>query len=453
MSSFISGTFVDILSFAAEVIIIRQFFIRIPEAAEEGEGRGRVTAGYLALLILLIIYLTPLNAAAGVFSAGNLGIQILRMLLHLLPVFLYLVLAKDTTWKVAAYLAAFVTAAFLTAQNLRMVVMTYATDLPPQTAQGAGYIAGVIISTVTEALLAWITWRMIRPEEIDTIDRGRVLFMSVVLFIMVYFKWILTAVRELSLGGNRTAMVSFSLVTSLGLYLVLILYDFSRRMLREKESAEHDKLMLQYEVKNAKTELQASKDIRRIHHDVKNHLLAIKSMAGDENEVSEYLDGLLPQFEGYESQVHTGNSSVDAILSEKVRQAAREDIHFNVCMDLEKADFIRSVDLVTIFGNAADNAVEALKKVEGGEDRFVYMKSSIFANNLLLRFQNRYSGTVKMRNGLPVTSKKEKDMHGIGVSSIRNAAERYGGTVTVSADNDKHIFTLSVMIPLPAVGE
>lgn len=54
---------------------------------------------------------------------------------------------------------------------------------------------------------------------------------------------------------------------------------------------------------------------------------------------------------------------------------------------------------------------------------------------------------MELRGGVPVTSKKDADMHGLGISSIRNAVRRYGGTFTVKADNVNKEFTLVVMLP------
>ena len=327
-------------------------------------------------------------------------------------------------------------------------MMTYGTVTPPHQTKGTGYVIGLVIVAATELALAAVTRKLIKPERIDTIDKQRTIMMGTVLLIMVYFKWILTAVRELNLGGNRTTMISFSLVTSIGLYLVILLYDYSRLLLKEKEEAEHEQMFLQYEIRSAKREMQASDDIRRLYHDVKNHLLAIQSMSGSEGEINDYLSELLPKFEGYETQVKTGNPTVDAILSEKIQLAYADGIRFNVCLDLSGLDHIKTVDLVTIFGNAVDNAIEALRKTEKSEgERFLFIKSSTFANNVVIRFQNRYAGDVELRGGVPVTSKKDADMHGLGISSIRNAVRRYGGTVTVKADNVNKEFTLVVMLP------
>ena len=448
LNDFITGSLIDILSWAIEAAILLWFFSPRHSRRDNQEGAAGKITGMLPLVVLLAIYMTPLNAAVSVFSIENLAIQILRMFLHLLPVMCWLMMNKGCTRPVAAYLAAIFTAIYLTAQNLRMVMMTYGTVTPPHEARGAGYVFGLVLVAATELILAAITRRLIKPERIDTIDKQRTIMMGTVLLIMVYFKWILTAVRELSLGGNRTTMISFSLVTSIGLYLVILLYDYSRLLLKEKEEAEHEQMVLQYEIRSAKREMQASDDIRRLYHDVKNHLLAIQSMSGSEGEINDYLSELLPKFEGYETQVRTGNPTVDAILSEKIQLAYADGIRFNVCLDLKGLDHVKTVDLVTIFGNAVDNAIEALRKTEKSEgERFLFIKSSTFANNTVIRFQNRFSGNVELRGDVPVTSKKDTDMHGLGISSIRNAVSRYGGTVSVKADNESKEFTLVVMIP------
>lgn len=445
--SFITGSLIDVLSYLAEIAVLCWFFSPIHEKKDAGNNKLVRAAGYIPLLFLLVLYLTPLNAAVSVFSLQNLVIQIFRMAIHLIPIMLFLHLTKGIEWKTASYLAAIFTAIYLTSQNLRLVVMTYGAVTPPHSTQGKGYVIGVILVAASEFILAALTRYLLKPERIDNIDRPRALMMTVVLMLMVYFKWILTAIRELDIGGNVTMMVSFSLVSSIGLYLVLLLFDYSRRLMIENKNSEHEKTVLQFEVSSAKREMQAGNDIRRLYHDVKNHLLAIQSMAGSSSDINDYLSELLPQFEGYETQVKTGNDAVDAILSEKIQRAYPDGIRFNVCLDLSPLDHVKTVDLIIIIGNAVDNAIEALRKIDA-EEKFLFIKSSVFANNLILRFQNSYTGDVETKNGMPVTSKKNAEMHGIGISSIKNAVSRYGGIVTVKADNTNKEFTLVVMLPI-----
>ena len=131
-------------------------------------------------------------------------------------------------------------------------------------------------------------------------------------------------------------------------------------------------------MKNARRELQANSDVRRLYHDTKNHLMAIRSMAGKSGEIEEYLDGLLSHFNSYEAQIDTGNATVNALLSDKIQRAHPEEILFNVRLDLSALNKVSSIDLVTIFGNAIDNAVEALRSIDD-DGKIVFIKNKYFA--------------------------------------------------------------------------
>ena len=96
-SNIITGSLIDVLSWAAEVVILIWFFGKMHDKAETHDSRMAGFAGMLPLVVLLGIYMTPLNAAISVFSIENLLIQILRMFLHLLPVMCWLLINKECT--------------------------------------------------------------------------------------------------------------------------------------------------------------------------------------------------------------------------------------------------------------------------------------------------------------------------------------------------------------------
>jgi signal transduction histidine kinase len=62
-------------------------------------------------------------------------------------------------------------------------------------------------------------------------------------------------------------------------------------------------------------------------------------------------------------------------------------------------------------------------------------------------FENYFEGDIKLANGLPVTTKRDKDNHGFGLKSIRYAAEKYGGTMTINIE--ENWFILRILLPLP----
>lgn len=56
-----------------------------------------------------------------------------------------------------------------------------------------------------------------------------------------------------------------------------------------------------------------------------------------------------------------------------------------------------------------------------------------------------------MSGGIPVTTKADKENHGIGIGSVRYAAARYGGEVKLEAGDA--LFTVKVLLPCLRDGE
>lgn len=51
----------------------------------------------------------------------------------------------------------------------------------------------------------------------------------------------------------------------------------------------------------------------------------------------------------------------------------------------------------------------------------------------MLSFTNYFSGTRRMEDGFPVTTKTEEEgFHGYGMKSMRLIAEKYGGSLTAA---------------------
>ena len=122
-------------------------------------------------------------------------------------------------------------------------------------------------------------------------------------------------------------------------------------------------------------------------------------------------------------------------------------------MDLKPLDFIRPLDMVNMFGNALDNAVEAVEILPEDMEKIIYLKTVQYAGMLVIRVSNQFTGERKVTNGVLKTMKADAGNHGIGIRSIKTAAARYGGNVDVEIEKDKHWFRLMIMIPLKITGE
>ncbi len=140
---------------------------------------------------------------------------------------------------------------------------------------------------------------------------------------------------------------------------------------------------------------------------------------------------------------------LDTILTGKNMQCAQENINFTCVADGKLLDFMNVMDLCAVFGNALDNAIESCKKMKDPEKRII--RAAVYAQNqfVIIRFENYFEGSLKTEEQdgirLPLTTKREKEYHGFEIRSIRAAAEKYGGTMTVGTEGNW--FYLRVMFP------
>lgn len=66
-------------------------------------------------------------------------------------------------------------------------------------------------------------------------------------------------------------------------------------------------------------------------------------------------------------------------------------------------------------------------------------------NVLCIYIDNYFDGQLVYEDGIPVTSKKDKNIHGFGINSIKTLARKYGGEINIHDSNNT--FSLQVIIP------
>ena len=75
----------------------------------------------------------------------------------------------------------------------------------------------------------------------------------------------------------------------------------------------------------------------------------------------------------YDSSVRTGNETLDVLLANKSLQCEQRGIRFDRMIDGELLDFMKPADIYSLFGNAVDNAIEAVLRLDDDADRYVSM--------------------------------------------------------------------------------
>ena len=104
---------------------------------------------------------------------------------------------------------------------------------------------------------------------------------------------------------------------------------------------------------------------------------------------------------------------------------------------------VQKLDLCTILSNLCDNAIEASVSVA---DPLIQIQLKEIKGYLSLTVKNRTEEDVLKKNPSFITTKKDQNLHGLGITIIRNIVKKYGGSFRFSYENG--YVQASVLLPM-----
>ena len=184
--------------------------------------------------------------------------------------------------------------------------------------------------------------------------------------------------------------------------------------------------------------------INRKCHDLKHQIDVIRSES-DEEKREMYLAEMDLAVNNFNSTVETGHPVLDTILTRKNLYCLDHGITLSCLVDGRLLSYMNVMDICSLFGNALDNAIESVEEIVDKEKRLVNLRVNEKGRFILIRLDNYSQGERNFVDGIPETTKVDKDSHGYGIKSISQVATQYEGTMTLS--HDAHWFTLKVLLP------
>ena len=111
---------------------------------------------------------------------------------------------------------------------------------------------------------------------------------------------------------------------------------------------------------------------------------------------------------------------------------------------------IKPVDMCIILSNALDNAIEANRKIEDPEKRYIKLKMHGDETYSAISVSNPAAAApVRVNQHSYATSKKDAGNHGFGLKSIESTAKKYGGEMLTKFEDG----VFSLIIRLNALSE
>lgn len=233
-----------------------------------------------------------------------------------------------------------------------------------------------------------------------------------------------------------TALFLLAFFAFVGLLWAMLVLDRQQQLEQEYALAQHYRKY--YEALE-----QQQFEIRRLKHDLANHLQILRALP--EVERNDYIDSIIENQAFSKVLAYCADSTVNAVLTAKENLMRQKGIRFYVKVEIGQELWMERADICALFANALDNAVEACEKLTEGQ-REISLEVRQGKGLLVVKTEN---SCLKIENGergsLSKTTKKDTANHGFGLRSIREVVKKYGGHMEI--DQAAGRFTLFLYLP------
>lgn len=183
---------------------------------------------------------------------------------------------------------------------------------------------------------------------------------------------------------------------------------------------------------------------RILRHDMREHIKTIISLLSEDNDRAlEYLRKMEEINEGTSDIKYTDNPILNILLTEMYNKCRRMGINLNIKSSNPRMDFIDDMDVVSIFSNLINNAIEACASAETKEIFLdLYTRNKTFT---VIKIENTSASEPEAVGQALKTTKTDHHNHGIGIKSVKNSLKKYNGTISWNYDKDNKIFRTTVL--------
>ncbi len=233
--------------------------------------------------------------------------------------------------------------------------------------------------------------------------------------------------------------VSKLVVVSVLLVINITTYYIYQKLQEQTNEIVSSKLLKQqneyYKARYEDTEKQWAV-LKKNRHDMKNNYALELSYLENKRYDDLYMiyTKAIGELKMQTNVINTGNIGVDAIVNYKIELARKYRIRVKQEVNVQSDILIDNGDLNILLGNLFDNAIEATAKL-AEENRQITFKLRGDKTALLFVIENPYDGNVQRNDKKEIiTSKADKENHGIGLPAVREIVKRYHGNMEVDAD-------------------
>ncbi|MNO34933.1 sensory histidine kinase DcuS [compost metagenome] len=264
-----------------------------------------------------------------------------------------------------------------------------------------------------------------------TIFDGRLIDSKPIWFTLIYFK------------SNIWSMV-----------LMLVVWYKSLRLTYLQEFKQQSKQLqgqLERQLRHYKSYQKYTESFRNFKHDYKNMMFLVKTLLkkDEKDKASKLIDDI--QHTMRKSVLvhkhYSNNFILDAILQDGANACDDCNIRFSAQVHIPPQTALSELDIIRIFSNVLNNAIEACYRIVDYTDRFIDVSSSTNEGWTCIVITNSFNGEIMLEGEGLVTTKRNKENHGNGIKILKEIIENVGGVMLIEIDQIEKKFITKILIP------
>lgn len=316
-------------------------------------------------------------------------------------------------------------------------------EISIQGSESLARVLGIVLTNTLYLVTAYILTRFFH----DKIKLKKDEYIIIIIFYIIFLIVVLLSIAmsrnvDFSLIWQKTFLILDMLMFIANIIVLKMIFHINQQNHYEMENALLHMQITQQE-KRIREEEKNYREVQLLRHDLKRYLVTYRQLLqeGKYEVIEADIDKILGKRLNTNHCVYTENTILNAVICEKMEQCSIKNIKIEVQVNADKD--MDSIEYGVVLSNLLDNAIEA-EEQEKEENRYICLNIGVEQNMIHLVVSNYISESVLQNNALLETSKKNKQLHGIGLRGVKEFVNNKEGEIEIFKEN--HMFVVHICV-------
>lgn len=316
-------------------------------------------------------------------------------------------------------------------------------EISIQGSESLARVLGILLTNTLYLVTAYILTRFFH----DKIKLKKEEYIIVIIFYIIFLIVVLLSIAmsrnvDFSLIWQKTFLILDMLMFIANIIVLKMIFHINQQNHYEMENALLYMQITQQE-KRIREEEKNYREVQLLRHDLKRYLVTYRQLLqeGKYEVIEADIDKILGKRLNTNHCVYTENTILNAVICEKMEQCSIKNIKIEVQVNADKD--MDSIEYGVVLSNLLDNAIEA-EEQEKEENRYICLNIGVEQNMIHLVVSNYIAESVLQNNTLLETSKKNKQLHGIGLRGVKEFVKNKKGAIEIFEEN--HMFVVHICV-------